>query len=177
MNRIIKGDFTYETIITYALDNNVKYIDKMEIVIENNITLEKYSWKYDYNMNIFSNHSIFQNVDIFSNILKDGFDEKPNITIKFAPDTECLTVSIDVTYIKDIVILPMAKKRIDFDDIPKINSRISHLEKMLDELREENERMKDMFSKVVIVDSCDGSIKLKTDSIVIGSKEIDDSKL
>ena len=148
MNIFIRDEFTYK----FGKDT-----ESFEMIIINNELYDKYYWSYKRieEGNIFAGHAIIQNIDIFENIMKDGFNNKSNISIKFNDIKEIITIEIDIIYIKDSIAIKMTKTEQEFGRIIKkteeaLKEKIKDMEKIIADLNEENIRQKIEFEEYIV---------------------------
>jgi hypothetical protein len=84
---------------------------------------EEYTLQIENTSSIFEQHPIIKNIEILETVIKDGFNNKPNVTLEFdSNDTVRLvnvvfygiTITVDAVYIKDVMVLklPFIEKHI-----------------------------------------------------------------
>lgn len=108
MNTFTIGEIVYQ----FGINENT-----FVITVINRLIVEEYSIQIENNSQIFVNHPIIKNIEILETILKDGFNNKPNVVLKFdSNDTVRLVnvvsygiiIEVDAIYIKDSLTLKLS---------------------------------------------------------------------
>lgn len=136
-----------ETVYLFGITSN-----NLVISVIDRLLCEEYTLILDEETKIFDNHHIIQNATILENILRDGFTNKPNVTLQFDPCervrlvnviTYGITVTVDVIYLKDTLVLrlPIVEKHITPKQvIEHIDYRFEHyvpeIKHVIDEVNE-----------------------------------------
>lgn len=114
MNTFTIGEIVYQ----FGITN-----DTFVITVINRMICEEYTLQIENTSSIFEQHPIIKNIEILETVIKDGFNNKPNVILEFdSNDTVRLvnvvfygiTITVDAVYIKDVMVLklPFIEKHI-----------------------------------------------------------------